>query len=42
VRQARALHDVGDADPVEAMLAKERAGDVENFLPVRHGLLGHG
>ena len=35
VRQPGALHDVGDADAIEAMLAEQRAGGVQNLLPVR-------
>src|SRR5205085_2368223 len=35
VRQARALHDVGDADAVEAVLAEERPGNLEDLLAVR-------
>jgi len=30
-----AAANVGHANPIEAMLAKERAGDAQNFLPVR-------
>jgi hypothetical protein len=35
MRQARALHDVGDADAVEAMLTEKGAGDLQNLLPIR-------
>src|ERR1700722_11633054 len=39
VRQSRPLHDVGDADAVEPVLAKERAGRVQNPAAVCRRLL---
>src|SRR6516225_3618345 len=39
VRQASTLHDVGDANPVVAPLAKECAGRVENRLSVHRRLI---
>src|SRR6202011_4832337 len=34
MRQPSALHDVGDANSIEAMLAEERAGNVQDLLSV--------
>src|SRR5207302_9670200 len=39
VRQAGALHDVGDTDAVVAPLAKERARDLENLFAVGRRLI---
>src|SRR5262249_45038750 len=39
VRQAGALHDVGEADPIVPALTKKRSRDVENLLAIGLRLL---